>query len=160
QKVNREKDNFGIRPLPNLETKFVAANTLIGIEKDGGLFETDEVKKLENELKIVRHKIFSLKSKERKIAWREKDKELREKLSTVLKNQGLPLDAAEKLAGWDPYDQNASSPFFDSEWMFGIKAGFDVVIGNPPYHQLSKDTSAKQSYKDYLKNKYKTSAGR
>lgn len=133
QKVNSEKDNFGIRPLPNLETKFVAANTLIGIKKDGGLFETDEVKKLENELKIVRHKIFSLKSKERKIAWREKDKELREKLSTVLKNQGLPLDAAEKLAKWDPYDQNASSSFFDLEWMFGIKGGFDVVIGNPPY---------------------------
>lgn len=138
QKVNAEKDNFGIRPLPNLETKFVAANTLIGIKKDGGLFETDEVKKLENELKIVRHKIFSLKSKERKIAWREKDKELREKLSTVLKNQGLPLDAAEKLAEWDPYDQNASSPFFDSEWMFGIKEGFSVVIGNPPYKQVPK----------------------
>ena len=99
QKVNAEKDNFDIRPLPNLETKFVAANTLISIEKDGGLFETDEVKKLESELKIVRHKIFSLKSKERKIAWREKDKELRENLSIVLKNQGLPLDAAEKLAG-------------------------------------------------------------
>lgn len=130
---DKPANNFNIRPLPNLETKFVAANTLIGIEKDGGLFETDEVKKLENELKIVRHKIFSLKSKERKIAWREKDKELREKLSTVLKNQGLPLDAAEKLAKWDPYDQNASSPFFDSEWMFGIKDGFDVVIGNPPY---------------------------
>jgi Alw26I/Eco31I/Esp3I family type II restriction m6 adenine DNA methyltransferase len=131
------ENNFNIRPLPNLETKFVAANTLIGIE-DGGLFETDEVKKLEKELKIVRQKIFSLKSKERKIAWREKDKELREKLSTVLKNHGLPLNAAEKLANWDPYDQNASSPFFDPEWMFGIKEGFDVVIGNPPYTQVHK----------------------
>lgn len=151
QKVNAEKNNFGIRPLPNLETKFVAANTLIGIEKDGGLFETDEVKKLENELKIVRHKIFSLKSKERKIAWREKDKELREKLSTVLKNQGLPLDAAEKLAGWDPYDQNASSSFFDSEWMFGIKEGFSVVIGNPPYGALSKPEE-----KIYFKSNYVT----
>jgi len=147
QKVNAEKDNFGIRPLPNLETKFVAANTLIGIEKDSGLFETDEVKNLENELKIVRHKIFSLKSKERKIAWREKDKELREKLSKALKNQGLPLDAAEKLAGWDPYDQNASSPFFDAEWMFGIKEGFDIVIGNPPYKVESKADQIK--YKGY-----------
>src|SRR5690606_30176766 len=146
-KVNPEKDNFGIRPLPNLETKFVAANTLIGIKKDGGLFETDEVKKLENELKIVRHKIFSLKSKERKIAWREKDKELREKLSTVLKNQGLPLDAAEQLAKWDPYDQNASSPFFDSEWMFGIKEGFDVVIGNPPYGVSIKGNDRKEVMK-------------
>ncbi|WP_052252194.1 Eco57I restriction-modification methylase domain-containing protein [Kaistella solincola] len=148
QKVNAEKNNFGIRPLPNLETKFVAANTLIGIKKDGGLFETDEVKKVENELKIVRHKIFSLKSKERKIAWREKDKVLREKLSTVLKNQGLPLDAAEKLAGWDPYDQNASSPFFDSEWMFGIKDGFEIVIGNPPYLIIPKEL-LNGIYKEY-----------
>lgn len=146
---DKPTNNFNIRPLPNLETKFVAANTLIGIKKDGGLFETDEVKKLENELKIVRHKIFSLKSKERKIAWREKDKELREKLSAVLKNQGLPLDAAEKLAKWDPYDQNASSPFFDSEWMFGIKDGFDVVIGNPPY-----GAKFSESEKIYLQQNY------
>ncbi|MDI3495897.1 MAG: adenine-specific DNA-methyltransferase, partial [Pseudothermotoga sp.] len=138
QKVNPDKKNFGIRPLPNLETKFVAANTLLGIKKDGGLFETDEVRNLENDLKVVRHKIFSLKSKERKIAWREKDKELREKLSELLFNQGLPLNAAEKLAKWDPYDQNTSSDFFDPEWMFGIKNGFDVVIGNPPYLIISK----------------------
>ena len=32
QKTNRsKKDNHGIRPLPNLETKFVAADTLIGL---------------------------------------------------------------------------------------------------------------------------------
>jgi len=138
--------NFNIRPLPNLETKFVAANTLIGIEKEGGLFQTDEVQNLETELRIVRHKIFSLKSKERKIAWREKDKELREKLSAVLKNQGLPLDVAEKLSGWDPYDQNASTSFFDSEWMFGIKDGFDVVIGNPPYTQVSKGLFSEKQF--------------
>lgn len=146
QKISRDKDNFGIRTLPNLETKFVAANTLVGIEKYGGLFETDEVKQLENELRIVRHKIFSLKSKERKIAWREKDKELREKLSSILKNQGLPLDAAEKLAKWDPYDQNASSPFFDSEWMFGIKVGFNIVIGNPPYKQVPKGLFSEKQF--------------
>ena len=33
QKTNSKKDNLGIRPLPNLETKFVAANTLIGIQR-------------------------------------------------------------------------------------------------------------------------------
>jgi hypothetical protein len=44
----------------------------------------------------------------------------------------------DKITGWDPYDQNASSPFFDPEWMFGVKEGFDVVIGNPPYRSLSK----------------------
>ena len=44
--------------------------------------------------------------------------------------------------------------------MFGTKDGFDVVIGNPPYHQLSKDKSVITHYKNYLKNKYKTSGGR
>jgi len=33
QKTNAKKQNLGIRPLPNLETKFVAANTLIGIQR-------------------------------------------------------------------------------------------------------------------------------
>jgi hypothetical protein len=33
QKTNTKKDNLGIQPLPNLETKFVAANSLIGIRR-------------------------------------------------------------------------------------------------------------------------------
>jgi adenine-specific DNA-methyltransferase len=154
QKPSKSPDNnFNIRPLPNLETKFVAANTLVGIYKGGSLFETDEVKKLEDELKIVRHKIFSLKSKERKIAWREKDKILREKLSDVLKSQGLPLETAENLSKWDPYNQNTSSPFFDTEWMFGIKNGFNVVIGNPPYGALSKPEDKKYFKDHYITTK-------
>jgi len=68
----------------------------------------------------------------------------------------LPLDAAEKLANWDPYDQNNSSPFFDLDWMFGIKAGFDVLIGNPPYIQLMKlkgsEIYAKQNFNTYSKS--------
>ncbi|MDR0364161.1 MAG: Eco57I restriction-modification methylase domain-containing protein [Bacteroidales bacterium] len=37
------------------------------------------------------------------------------------------------MAEWNPYDQTKASDFFDPWWMFGIKDGFDVVIGNPPY---------------------------
>jgi hypothetical protein len=49
QKVDKDKPNFGIRALPNLETKFVAANTLIGIDKPKdqmALFENQEIKNL------------------------------------------------------------------------------------------------------------------
>lgn len=155
--------NFGIRPLPNLETKFVTANTLIGIEKpkaQTSLFDTKEIKLLEAELKKVRHKLFSARTKDTKLKYRQKDEELRNKIAEELKRSGWHNDSAEKLAGWDPYDQNASSPFFDTEWMFDISGGFDIVIGNPPYHQLSKDKSVLKSYKDYLKNKYETSGGR
>ncbi|MBC2703727.1 N-6 DNA methylase [Desulfobacula sp.] len=155
QKVNKEKDNFGIRPLPNLETRFVTANTLIGIEKDEELFLTEEVKKKEAELKAIRHKLFGAKTKATKVKYRKKDEELRNEIADILKKRNLPVESAEQLAKWDPYDQNGVSPFFDPEWMFDIKDGFDIVIGNPPYVQIQK-FSGQQCQKDWESQKYKT----
>lgn len=136
QRVNPNKVNFGIRPLPNLETKFVSANTLIGIEKPSAqlsLYDTKEVRILESELKKVRSKLFGAKSKETKLKHRKRDEELRNAIANELEKSGWKSDTAKKLASWDPYNQNASSNFFDPEWMFDIKDGFDVIIGNPPY---------------------------
>lgn len=130
------KDNFNIRPLPNLETKFVTANTLIGIEKpkaQTSLFDTPRIKELETELKKVRHKLFSARTKDTKLKYRQKDEELRNGIAHELKQSGWPNDTAEKLKNWDPYDQNYQSQFFDKEWMFDLKDGFDIIIGNPPY---------------------------
>jgi hypothetical protein len=141
QNIDRNKPNLGIRPLPNLETKFMAANTLIGIDKPDAqlsMFDNTEVKKLEKQLKKVRHKIFSSKIPKRKRELREEDKNLREKIAELLEESGMENKTARQLASWDPYDQNASSPFFDPEWMFDIKDGFDVVIGNPPYLESKK----------------------
>ena len=127
-------DNFGIRPLPNLEAKFVAANTLIGLDKQGNLSETQEVRKEQKTLKHIRHKIFSARSPETKRKLKERDKDTREKIAQLLEASGfLDSSSADKMANWDPYDQNISASFFDSEWMFGVDTGFDIVIGNPPY---------------------------
>ena len=142
QKVDAAKDNFGIRPLPNLETKFVAANTLIGIERKkkqgdfvGSLFDRTEVQKLEKDLKKVRQRLFSAKTPSTKRDLREQDKALREAMGKLLADEYGDA-TARLLANWDPYDQNTSSPFFDKEWMFDIREGFDIVIGNPPYVQI------------------------
>src|SRR5690606_37865843 len=119
-----------------LETKFVAANTLIGIEKPDqqyNLYDNIEVKQLEDKLKNIRHKLFSSRSPARKRELREEDKILREQIAELLKNNGWQNETARQLASWDPYDQNATSPFFDPEWMFDIPLGFDIVIANPPY---------------------------
>jgi tRNA1(Val) A37 N6-methylase TrmN6 len=145
QRVDPSKDNFGIRPLPNLETKFVAANTLIGIEKPKAqlsLFDTPEIKKLEADLKKVRHRLFSSKSPSHKRKLREQDKALREQIAAVLQKNGWTTDTANKLANWDPYNLNDSAGFFDPEWMFDISDGFDIVIGNPPYIKEYTDKSA------------------
>ena len=137
-------DNFGIRPLPNLEAKFVAANTLIGLQKkDASLFDSEAIKAKENDLKIAKHKIFGAKTVRTKRKYRQIVNDLRLEIATLLKGNGaVGNDEARELASWDMFDQNSSSPFFDPEWMFGVKDGFDIVIGNPPYVQLQANDGA------------------
>ena len=154
------KPNFGIPTLPNLETKFVSADSLIAKKKQAvmrNLFENPEIEPTKQALADVRHRHFSAKSASTKHALRVKDKELREKLAALLSddNNFAPEDA-KQLAAWNPYDQNAVSPFFDPEWMFGITDGFDIVIGNPPYIQLQNNGG--ELAKKYEGCEYKTFA--
>ncbi|RLD53958.1 MAG: hypothetical protein DRJ01_18680, partial [Bacteroidetes bacterium] len=105
------------------------------------------------ELKQIRHKLFSAKTKTTKLKYRQRDEELRNKIAEELQKNGWENNSAKQLASWDPYDQNASSPFFDPEWMFDIKEGFDVVIGNPPYKILTKNNTD-NSLLNYYLSKY------
>ncbi len=150
-------DNFGIRPLPNLEAKFVAANTLIGlVKKDASLFDSAEIKAKENELKIAKHKIFGAKTVKTKRKYKNIVNDLRQEIADMLyANGAVGNDEARQLASWDMFDQNASSPFFDPEWMFGVKDGFDIVIGNPPYVLISLSL-----YKKLYRNYYNWQGGK
>jgi adenine-specific DNA-methyltransferase len=143
QRTNRnKKDNHGIRPLPNLETKFVAANTLIGLPiPEPDLFIRNLIEPIEKEIEQGYHSHFSVQRRDQKIALQKRIKTLRQKLSdTLLDGLGANKhsDVAKKaqlLADWDAFDPQASAEFFDPHWMFGrsLANGFDVVIGNPPY---------------------------
>lgn len=155
-------ENFGIRPLPNLEAKFVAANTLIGLDKkDASLFDSAEIKAKESELKIAKHKIFRAKTVRTKRKYRQIVNDLRLKIANMLEDCGAVGNAeAQQLAAWDMFNQNASSPYFDPEWMFNVKEGFDIVIGNPPYISAIdlKKSLGNTNYK-YLKSLFQTSKG-
>ena len=148
-------ENFGIRPLPNLEAKFVAANTLIGLDKrDVSVFDSAEIKAKENELKIAKHKIFGAKTVRTKRKYRQIVNNLRLEIAALLEAFGAVGNAeAQQLASWDMFDQNASSPFFDSEWMFDVKDGFNIVIGNPPY-VFTRDVDFSGDFKQYIENEY------
>ena len=132
QVPDKDAENFGIKPLPNLETRFIVANTLIGLKSERAL-TSGKAQNLERELRENRERYFHATTRRQKLACKRRDETLRGKLVAELRHIGMPADEAEKIAYWDPYDQNASTDFFDSEWMFGIADGFDVVIGNPPY---------------------------
>ena len=149
QEPDPDADNYGIKPLPNLETRFVAANTLLGLGNlQMSLAQTDS---LQQELNTNRERHFHATTRQQKLACRKKDKELRDKLAAKLQWAGMSDDDAEKIAQWDPYDQNASADWFDPTYMFGVSEGFDVVIGNPPYvkvEHLSHDirTQLKENF--------------
>ena len=143
EKTDNASDNYGFNPLPNLETKFVAANTLIEKKKKGNpsLFDNPEIDRIKKELQEKRHEHFNARTAELKAKYRKEDMSLRQKLADLLaKDSMCDQEDAKQLASWNPYDQNAVSSFFDPEWMFGIKDGFDIIIGNPPYIQLQKDS--------------------
>ena len=157
------KPNFGIPTLPNLETKFVSANSLVAKKKrdpQGNLFENLEIEQTKRKLAETRHKHFSAKSASTKYRLRKEDEELRGKLINLLSDDnGFAQDDAKQLAKWNPYDQNAVSPFFDPEWMFGVADGFDIVIGNPPYLRIQGIRNSNSDFADYLVANYNSATG-
>ena len=140
QQIDDSRENHGVRPLPNLETKFVAANTLLGVDKPlQTQIRSPQVDRKEKELEEVRRRHFTARTPRTKAKYRALDAQIRTEIGELLKDLGFPDETTEKIANWDPYDQNASADWFDSEWMFGVRNGFDVVIGNPPYIQLQSE---------------------
>jgi len=216
-------DNYDIHSLPNLETKFVAANSLIGLPQSGrDVLElcTGDIAALKKELFDVRHRHFSARTYQEKKQLRREDKKLRDSIKRTVRHDAQPdrkrlemllkerekvaepkwvstrpaaeskemfsefasappakgetrVDANEKqrkaldadiarerkkesipatqidsiagmLASWDPYDQNTSAPYLDPEWMFNVREGFDITIGNPPYVRADEQSEWNQ----------------
>ena len=150
--------NLGVRPLPNLETKFVAADTLLGLNlpKNRSLFENTTVVQLENELEKVRHRYFSAQTRKAKLALQKKDRELTKKIIDELKHDSFGNEDVYRRIAWNPYDHHNVADFFDPGKMFGpaLDDGFDVVIGNPPYVQIQKFTAAHKTA--WAEQKFKT----
>ncbi len=124
QTIAPDRFNYGILPLPNLETKIVAANTLLGLRRGQLMLGSNEVRSLEGQLQRVRHDYFTARRYTDKKALRTRDRELCRKLATALASSGecSPADA-QRLADWNPYDTNREAPFFDPGWMFGLAVG-------------------------------------
>ena len=154
QKVNDSKPNRNILSMPNLETKFVAANTLIGLNKPQQMtLMAGDVEKLEKELCAIRRKIFFTRKYSGKKILKKNEKAKREELQIALTQSGFSKNVAGQMAGWNPFDPMQSAKFFDPETMFGYKDGFDVVIGNPPYI-FTRDADFSNEFKEYIAKKY------
>ena len=136
QKPDKNRENFGILPLPHLETKFVCANTLIGLERLVSL-KPKEIEKIEKDLKRIREKYFRVRDRKQKLELEKRDKKLRKDLAKLLKKNRWKNKDVKKIASFDILNPTARADWFDPEWMFGVDK-FDIVIGNPPYVRQEK----------------------
>ncbi len=197
-------DNYGIRALPNLETRFVAANALIGLTP-GGEFnrlmddnkgaarqiaalndlrarhiaaadrqdkldiisqERQAQARLAHELDQMRAdwETGQLEAIELKIAALNKEQQaiVRKEETAKYENRKAKFESefadAQKIAAWKPLDHNApAADWFDAKYMFDVKDGFDVVIGNPPYINVE---NLSDEMRRYLLSNYAACKGR
>ena len=161
EKRDREQDeNYGIEPLPNLELKFISANSLIGLNLKGQLKLKDpNITNLEEKLKRVREIYFRTSAINKKEKLRKEDKEIRDKISSLLKQSGFPSEDSKKIADWNPYGSNKSADWFNPEWMFGITDGFDIVIANPPYIDSENMVKNMPKEREIIARIYSTARG-
>ena len=166
--VDREQQAEQKEVLPNLDFKFVLANSLLKLESDGtqNLFDQkhkDQIKQLEE----IRRQWFD-PIESRKDAHNASTQEIRDKIKAKFNakkkeitdsldsdNQDIYRQAT-KLLQWDPFDHNAfesddsSKWWFDPKWMLGVEDGFDIVIGNPPYGAKQPPKTVQVLSKQYI----------
>ena len=142
-------NNYGITPLPNLETNLIIADTLLKInqiaknDETMGMFGGKELDLFQKEILKIREEYFTLTDDIKKLKCRDKDNKLRENMKhCIVENPDMSEKDKEefnKICSWLPYDKNHSAGWFDPKWMFNVER-FDLVIGNPPYIQLQERT--------------------
>ncbi|MBA7469633.1 hypothetical protein ES707_04906 [subsurface metagenome] len=177
ERIDDQDKNRGIKPLPNLEFKFVAANTLIRlpeIESDSNqaqmvLFEDREnIEKLAH----LREKYFTDNGDDKETTRKEFEKvqghlfdfyleqlnkEQRDFLGNVKepKKNSDTITMTGLLSQWEPF-ANIPSKWFDPKWMFGPPGFFDIVIGNPPYLRVQGIQQTQPEYMSYYRDNYQS----
>ncbi|MBT7237609.1 N-6 DNA methylase, partial [Candidatus Woesearchaeota archaeon] len=152
QEYNVKNNNGGIATLPNLEFKFVCANTLFKLDGQQGLLDGLENINLKDDLINLKRKYF-------KADWKKKQK-LEVELEKKLSQPGLHSSKKQKqLMTYHPIHQIASAVFYDPILMHDVESGFDLVIGNPPYVQLQDKEKIPLKYQKELEDEnYETFA--
>lgn len=129
EKVIDTKTNRGIEPLPNLEFKFICANTLLSSKKAIGISIIEKLYKLKN-------KYFDAMSIEKN--------NIIQKYQDILKSNDNEID----LNNYNPFSPTYVAENINIELMFDLQNKFDLVIGNPPYMRIQNiDKKISEIYK-------------
>ncbi|MDL0080330.1 Eco57I restriction-modification methylase domain-containing protein [Helicobacter zhangjianzhongii] len=123
-----DEDRDSIAPLPNLEFKFLSANSLLPLPQAPTNLDKTNYDKIMQDLLKIRKDNFSADTTDKA----QLEKDYHKAAKNLAKSLVFSQDEQSPLTSWNPYDPHSVAGFFDSEYMFGL-SGFDIVIGNPPY---------------------------
>jgi len=160
ENVDDSQENRGIKPLPNLEFKFVCANSLIGLPGKNTQVELFEEAENIKELRKLREEYFRAYGDDKKRVEKEFQDIQNKMFITSLKwlEAGKKESQAVKLSQWNPFS-GEKCEWFDPDWMFGIKDGFDVVIANPPYIDSENMVKNMSEERNKIAQNYQTASG-
>lgn len=122
-----EADMKSVDPLPNLDFKFVCANSLLSLASEHEGFDFGVDPNLDEKLSDIRFSYFETSSPAKKT-----------KLKDAYYKLTHPSFASEvdlrtrQLNSFDPFKFSGPAQFFEPKQMFGV-ARFNIVVGNPPY---------------------------
>lgn len=140
------------QPLPNLDFKIICANTLIPLGEINSLDMDAKASLAVKELAKIRHDFFNVSSESKLSLERQFKKVQTDLLSLRELTTKDNYEFYTKLYEFNPFDfEAAPCSWFDPWWMFGVKDGFDIVIGNPPY---IKESTNKSAFDGFRKTKY------
>jgi type I restriction-modification system DNA methylase subunit len=154
QEIVDENPNRGIDPLPNLDFKFVCANSLILLSEPTSFF-LGEDSDLEIKLRNLRNKYFDTQKFEKK------NKIQKDYITLVSKDPTLFGESkrTSQLKSYQPFQSESVADFFDPNNMFGI-SNFDIVISNPPYiHSQDMVLSGQSETREIVSKSYKYAKG-
>ncbi|RAL68827.1 putative type IIS restriction [Dehalococcoides mccartyi] len=177
EKIDDKAKYRGVKPLPNLEFKFVAANSLIKLPTPDtnkkALIDFEDTESIKDLAKI-RDKYFTsygadkIKAEQEFSATQKKmfefylqnlNQEQRNLIGAVKKiNNNVGKTVTQMLSEWEPFTFKQCD-WFDSKWMFGVTDNFDIVIGNPPYLRVQGIQQTQPEYMSYYRDNYQSAKG-
>ena len=143
QEINDLLPNRGVIPLPNLDFKFICADSVTTLDNDARIMFGEDPD-LESKLSEIRKRYFTTTSEDRKLKLAneyEKYISTPDSLFSESKRQT-------QIKTFKPFSQNTQAEYFDQQTMLGISS-FDIVIGNPPYVSHDKVTIPKDELRKY-----------
>ena len=135
QEIDDQSPNRGVVPLPNLDFKFICADSLTPLDRNKQMSLGDDPD-LEKKLASIRRRYFTTTNEEKKSKLREDFEKLVSSDPTLFAESIRNT----QLKSFRPLTSNNQAEFFDLHTMFGID-GFPIIIGNPPYKVLAGEDS-------------------